>query len=129
MGDEDEGLVLVGAQPDQVFLEFPAVLLVDRRERLVEQQHVGIDRQRPGQADALAHAARELVRIFVLEAGEADLGDVVAGDLLALGLRHAAQLEPEGDVAQHRRPGHQREILEHEGALRARPADQPCRRR
>ena len=108
------------AQPDQVFLELAPVLLVDRRERLVEQQHVGIDRQRARQADALAHAAGELVRIFVLEAGKADLGDVVAGDLLALGRGLAAQFEPEGDVAQHRRPGQQREILEHEGALRAR---------
>ena len=80
VGDEDEGLVLVGAQPDQVFLEFPPVLLVDRRKRFIEEQHVGIDRQRPRQADALAHAARKLVRIFVLEAGKADFGDVVAGD-------------------------------------------------
>ena len=36
---------------------------------------------------------------------------------LALALRHAAQLQPEGDVAQDRRPGHQREVLEHERAL------------
>jgi hypothetical protein len=35
-------------------------------------------------------------------------------DLLALGARRAAQLEAEGDVAQHVRPGQQREILEHE---------------
>ena len=83
------------------------------------QQHVGVDRERAGEADALAHAAGELVRILLLEAGEPDLGDVAAGDVLALGLGDAAQLEPEGDVAQHRRPGHQREILEHEGALGA----------
>ena len=47
----------------------------------------------------------------------------MAGDVLALGLGLAAQFEAEGDVAQHRRPGHQREILEHEGALRSRRAD------
>ena len=113
-------LFSTATQPQQVLLELAPVLLVDGGERLVEQQHVGVDRERAGEADALAHAAGELVRILLLEAGEADLVDVVARDLLALGPRHAAQLEPEGDVAQHGRPGHQREVLEDEGALRAR---------
>ena len=66
------------AQPQQVLLELAAGLLVDGRERLVHQQHVGIDGERAGEADALAHAAGELVRIALLEAGEADLADVVA---------------------------------------------------
>ena len=110
------------AQPEQILLELAAGLLVDGAERLVHQQHVGLHRQRPGQADPLAHAAGKLVRVFVLEAGQADFGDVVPRDRLALGLVDAAQFQPEGDVAEHGRPGHQREILEHEGALRTRPA-------
>jgi hypothetical protein len=57
--------------------------------------------------------------ILVLEAGQPDLGDAAPRDLLALGLGPALQLEPEGGVAQHRRPRHQREVLEHEGALGA----------
>src|SRR3546814_16096380 len=68
-------------------------------------------------ADALAHAARQLVRVGLLETLEADLADVALRHRLALGAGDAAQLEAEGDVAQHRRPGHQREVLEHEGAL------------
>ena len=57
----------------QVLLEFSPRLLVDGGERLVHQQHVGVDRERAREADALAHAAGKLVRIFLLEAGEPDL--------------------------------------------------------
>ena len=57
----------------QVLLEFPPRLLVDGGERLVHEQHVGVDGERARQADALAHAAGKLVRILLLEAGEADL--------------------------------------------------------
>ena len=63
------------------------------------------------------------MRIFVLEAGEPHLGDVVAGDRLALGLVRAAQFESEGHVAHHGRPRHQRKILEHESAFGAGCAD------
>ena len=63
------------------------------------------------------------MRILVLEAGKPDLADMVARDLLALGDRLAPEFEPEGDVAQHGRPGQQREILENEGALGAWLAD------
>ena len=105
----------------QVLLELAARLLVDRRERLVHQQHVGVDRERARQADALAHAAGELVRIACCSKPLRPTSrDVVLGDRLALGRGDAAQLEPEGDIAQHGRPRHQREVLEHERALRAR---------
>ena len=114
-------------QPQQVLLELAPGLLVDGRERLVHQQHVGVDRQRPGEADALAHAAGELVRVAVLEAGEADLAQMLARDLLALGPWHAAQLEAEGGVAQGGGPGQQREVLEHEGALRPGAGRPACR--
>ncbi len=36
---------------------------VERRHRLVGQQQTGLERQRQGDRRALAHAARELVRI------------------------------------------------------------------
>ncbi len=88
----------------QVFLEFAPGLLVDRRERLVHQQHVGLDRERAGEADALAHAAGQLMRISSLEALQADFADVVLRDGLALGLRHAAQLEAESRRCASRSP-------------------------
>ncbi len=45
---------------------------VERAERLVHQQHVGILREGTGQRDALTHAAGKLVRPRGGEAGEAD---------------------------------------------------------
>ena len=44
---------------------------VERRGRLVGDQHLGIARQRHGDHDALAHAARHLVRIGVRRAARA----------------------------------------------------------
>src|SRR3546814_1190884 len=117
MGDEEEGFALLRDQGQPVLLELAPGLRVDRRERLVHQQHRGVDGEGAGKADSLAHAARQLVRVGLLETLEADLADVALRHRLALGAGDAAQLEAEGDVAQHRRPGHQREVLEHEGAL------------
>ena len=49
-----------------------ARLRVERGERLVHEQDLRLERQRAGQADALLHAARQLVRITVLEVLQAD---------------------------------------------------------
>ena len=38
---------------------------IERRERLVHQQDVGVGGEGAGEADALLHAAGQLVRIFV----------------------------------------------------------------
>ena len=43
-------------------LDLLAQLLVEGAERLVEQQHLGLERERARQGDALPLAARELVR-------------------------------------------------------------------
>src|SRR3546814_11451173 len=99
------------------------LLLGDCGKRLVEKEDVGTDHQRPGETHPLAHAAGKLVRIAVLEPGEPDLGNVPPRGLLPLLARDAAQLEPECDVAEDGRPGHQGEILDDEGALRTRPRD------
>src|SRR6056297_1984497 len=123
MGDEDKGLLLDLAQADQVFLKLASGLFVDRGKRLVHQQHIGIHRQGAGQTDTLAHPAGQLMRILVLEPGKADLVHVVARAVFALGLADALQFQPEHRVAQHRGPGHQREILKHEGPLRTGPGD------
>ena len=46
--------------------------LVERRERLVHQQQIGIDREGARQRDALLHAARKLRRKLVPGRGESD---------------------------------------------------------
>src|SRR5919106_2547666 len=123
VGHEDHRLVLLAEQPQQVLLELAADLLVDRGEGLVHQQDLGVHGQGPGEAYALPHSARELVGIGVLEAGQPHLGHVLARRLLTFLARHAAELQTEGHVAQHGRPRHEGEILEHERPVRPGPGD------
>ena len=71
VGDEHRGdrqRVVQVAQPQA---QLRAHLGVERAERLVEQQHLGLDGQRPGQGHALALAARELRGVALAEVGQA----------------------------------------------------------
>ena len=117
VGDEDDGLVQPGLQLEQMVLHLAADQRVQRREGFVHQQDLGVGGQRPGQAHALLHAARELVRILVLEAGQAHLVQPVAGLLLTLGTRHLLHGQPIGGVVQHGAVRQQAEALEHHGHL------------
>ena len=66
--DEQHRLLLGGPQVEHfVFHQLPG-LDVERGEGLVHQDDVGVQRQRLRQRRALAHAARQLVRIAVAEA-------------------------------------------------------------
>ena len=58
---------LLGDDPLELVVEDVAGDRVERPERLVHQQHVGVLGERPGEGDALAHAARQLVRTLVGE--------------------------------------------------------------
>ena len=59
-------------QVAQPLAQLRAHLRVERAERLVEQQHLGLDRQRPGQRHALALAARELRRVALAQVRQPD---------------------------------------------------------
>ncbi len=65
-------MVLPRGAPDALDLALQDLprLRVERREGLVHEQHGGIGRQRARDGPALAHAARELVGIAVVEAPE-----------------------------------------------------------
>src|SRR5438309_82202 len=67
---------------------------------------------------ALAHAARQLMRMMVLEAREPDAPQPLARVGVRLPLADAVEERPKRDVADHRLPGKQRVGLEDE----ARPA-------
>src|SRR5207244_3649412 len=79
VGDQHDGLSLLGPELQQVVLEHTSRLLVDGRERLVHQQHLRAHGERAGQAHALLHPTRELGRIGVLVSGHAYLGEHAAG--------------------------------------------------
>ena len=70
----------------QLDLHLLAQLEVEGAERLVEEQHLGAVDERPGEGDALALAAAELVRLAVAEPRQAHRLEHLAGPPAALGL-------------------------------------------
>ena len=88
---------------------------VERRERLVHEQDIGMDDERAGKADALTHAAGQFTRIGRFVAVQADQIDSRQGTLADFRLGQAERFEAELHVFQHRQPGKQREGLEDHG--------------
>ena len=114
VGDEDGrhvDLLVEAAKPHSQLL---ANVRVERPEGLVEEQHLGLDGERPGERHALALPARELGRVAIGESVEMDELQELLHPLVDLLLRPLADRQPEGDVVLH---GHVLEggvVLEHE---------------
>ena len=88
VGDDADGLGReIGRSPQlqQLGAQVLGGEHVERGERFVHQQHVRFEHQRAGEADSLAHAARELLGIGGLEAVEADEVDRRSARPCALG--------------------------------------------
>ena len=90
-----------------------AQLLVERGQRLVEQQHLRPPRQRARQRHALLLAAGELIGLALLQALELDQRDHLGDAGVDLGARHARALQSERDVVAHGKMRKQRVVLEH----------------
>src|SRR5215471_2378608 len=65
--DEERGLLVLLPDAEQLVAHRLAGLRVERAERLVEEQDLRVDGERPRDADALPHAARQLTGPVVLE--------------------------------------------------------------
>ena len=90
-----------------------AELRVEVRQRLVEQEHLGMAHDRAADRDALPLAAGELARLALEQLLDAqDLGGF-ADPLGDLGLGELPHLEPEGHVVVDRHVRVQRVVLEH----------------
>jgi len=110
---EDEGDAGLELQPLELDLHLLAQLEVEGGERLVEQQHLGARRQRPGQRHALLLAPRQLAAAPVGERLHAHQRQHLAHCGRDLSLRPVEHLQAEADVLGH---GHVREqgvALEH----------------
>src|SRR3546814_21123345 len=57
-------------EPQELLVQVVAGDLVERPERLVHQEEIGLEAERAGDRDALLHAARELPGKLLLEAAE-----------------------------------------------------------
>ena len=84
----DEQDRLAGLRPDvlQLVVERVARLRVERGERLIHQQHLRLQRQRPRQSDALLHPAGKLVDERFLETAQSNQPQVLQS---ALSIRSA----------------------------------------
>ena len=72
VGDEDGGDAELELEPADLLAQLHPHLGVERRQRLVEQQHPRAQGERAGQRDPLLLAAGELVRVAVAVVGQAD---------------------------------------------------------
>ena len=113
MGDVDDREVQALLQLADLLAHLPAQARVEVRQRLVEQQHRGLQHQRPRDGDALLLAAGELGGEPGVEAGQADRRQ--RGARLVVGLRLALPRDDEAvaHVFQHAHVRKQRIALEH----------------
>ena len=117
VADEDDRLLQRRLKLQELVLQLGADQRIERRERLVHQKDRRFGGEGARQADALLHAARQLMRVFLRPLVEADQLQLPVDPLLALGVRHAGKFQPEADILLDRAPGQQRELLEHHGDL------------
>ena len=72
VGDQQRRRLGARPDPEQLLAQLATGQLVERGERLVQQEQARTQGQRPGQRHPLAHPARELVRIVAFEPLEPD---------------------------------------------------------
>ena len=112
VGDEDDALdrqLAVAPQVEEVGAQGFRREHVERRERLVHQQNVGMHDERAGEADALAHAAGKFARIGGFVTVEPDQIDRRQRALADFRLGQPERLEAELHVFKHGQPGKERE--------------------
>ena len=111
VGDEENSLA--GRSPNRLKLKLEAVAGqgIERTERFVHQQHRRVKGERTSEGGALAHAARELVDETVLEAGQVDEINEVAGGTGAGGGGDAGLPQAKLDIMLDIEPREERGLL------------------
>ncbi|MCY1305838.1 hypothetical protein D9M70_556640 [compost metagenome] len=112
MGDEDESLAGLLLDRFQLDLHLLAQFRIERRKRLVEQEHVRIGRQRPHQGHALALSPGELSGHPLGMVLERDKGEKLGDPFVDRRMLHPLQFQAEGDVAADRQVREKRVVLE-----------------
>ena len=106
VGDEHERDAHFALQGLELLLHLLAQLEVQRPQRLIQQQHLGLVDQRTGQRHSLLLAAGELVGPALLHPGQAHHPYGLGHPLRQFGILDPAHPQPELDVLAH---GHVRE--------------------
>ena len=114
-------------QREQIVVEPEAGDLVERRERFIHQQDVGIGDQRARERYPHLHAAGQFARIGVGELGKPHPRSAPRSTrAAAVGRRHVRQFQRQPHIVPHAGPWHQRRLLKYEAdgmPLRAGRAD------
>ena len=113
MGDQQDGQAKFAVDALQKLQHLPGGVGVKRRGGLVRQQHARRGGQRPGDADALFLAARQLGRIAARLRGQADALDQLGHAGGDAGGFDAGDFQRQGDVFRDRARGEQVEMLEY----------------
>src|SRR6266566_3770128 len=112
VSDEDHGGREGGPHLQQFVFHQGPRLHVEGAEWLVHQQDLRLVDKGLSQCHTLAHAARELVRVAVLEPGKSNTRDPIARMLERLGFWLTAEPRAGGNVAEYILPGEDRIRLE-----------------
>ena len=110
VGDEDGRHAELALNLLDLDLHRRSQVPVERRERLVEQQHLGANDERARQRDALLLSAGELARLAILQALELDERERLGDPARDLGLGDAAHLEAVADIGRHAHVREQRVV-------------------
>ena len=102
---------------------------IEARGRLVEEQHLRVERPRAGEREALLLAAGEHARRTIGECAETDAGRARAGRGGRARRRARRRLQRVDDVGERRAAQHHRPLEHHRLAARARAADRANSRR
>ena len=126
VGDDEDGLGGHGFLSPQL-QQFTAQVLggqhVEGAEWLIHKQDFGLNHQRAGKADALLHAAGELLGICAFKTIEAN-SIQHAHAALAIFIRvNAAGLQRRLHIFKHGKPGEEREALKDDGDVDLRLGD------
>jgi len=111
--DIDRGDAEFLLQPPDVAPQVHPQLGIEVGQRLVHQQHLGADHQRPRQAHTLLLAAAELVRQPLGQGVELHCPEHLVHTLAHLLRRHLALHQTERDVVEHAQVREHRVVLEH----------------
>jgi hypothetical protein len=102
VGYEDRRRADLALNPPQVAAQIDADLGIERAERLVEQQHLGLVGQRACQRHPLLLPARELARHACAQPGQAHQLEQPVAAAAALGRRDLADAQAKLDILGHR---------------------------
>src|SRR5580704_17886494 len=113
VGDEDDGLAALAPDSQHFQVHLLARQCVQRAERLVHQDQFGVMDEGARDRGALLHAARQLLRVFVLVAREAHEVEQVARSRARRLHRQADDFSGQQDVVEDGPPFQEQRLLEY----------------